>query len=112
MIQCGERDLYVLEMDAEGFEEEESPLEGLVTGKYGITNSCADVWIWDNFESLHLTEVKWRFFPSTFGMFRSKILVPFRKIFVSVKFIFYLGVKELIDKKISYVCFRMCHAIT
>ncbi len=48
------------------------------------------------FESLHLTEVKWRCFPLTFGMFRSKILVPFRKIFVSVEFIFfYLGVKEL-----------------
>ncbi len=49
VIECGKRDLYVLEMDAEGFEEEESPIEGLVTGKYGITNSCADVWIWDNF---------------------------------------------------------------
>ncbi len=48
------RDLYALEMDAEGFEEEESPLEGLVTGKYGITNSCADVWIWDNFGELAL----------------------------------------------------------
>ncbi len=33
-------------------------------------------------------------FTLTFGMFRSNILVPFCKIFVSVKFIFYLGVKE------------------
>ena len=72
-------------MDAEGFEEE-SPLEGLVTSKYGITNSCADVWIWTIFESLHLTEVKWMYFPLTFGMFRSKIFVQFRKIFVTIKF--------------------------
>ncbi len=48
MIECGKRDLSVLEMNAEGFEEEESHLEGLVTGKYGIKNSCADVWIWDS----------------------------------------------------------------
>ena len=41
-------------MDAEGFEEEESPLEGLVTGKYGITNSCADVRIWEDFGELAL----------------------------------------------------------
>ncbi len=74
---------YYISIDLAGFEEEESPLEGLVTGNYVITNSCADAFGSGTiFESLHLTEVKWRHFPLTFGMFRSKILVPFRKIFV------------------------------
>ncbi len=69
-------------MYAECFEEEESPLEGLVTGKYGITNSCADVWIWDNFWELALdgSEV------DMFSLFRSKIIVQFRKIFVITTF--------------------------
>ncbi len=33
VIGCGKRDSYVSEMDVEYFQEEESPLEGLVTGK-------------------------------------------------------------------------------
>ncbi len=75
-------DSSVSEMDAEDFEEEESPLEGLASPPSQIrvqTFGSGTI-----FESLHLTEVKWRYFPLTFGMFRSKILVQFRKIFVTV----------------------------
>ncbi len=69
-------------MDAEGFEEEESPLEGLVTGKFASQIRVQTFGSGTIFESLHLTEVKLRRFPLTFGMFRSKIIVRFRKIFV------------------------------
>ena len=40
------------------------------------------------FVTLHLTEVKWRYFPLTFGMSHSKNIVQFRKMFVTVKFLF------------------------
>ena len=36
VIGCGKRDSSVSEMNVEGFEEEESPLEGLVTGNYSV----------------------------------------------------------------------------
>ncbi len=82
-------------MDAEGFEEEESLLK-VSWQASAASQICVQTFESGTiFENLHLTEMKWTHFPLTFAMFHSNILVQFRKIFVTVKFLFYLGVKEL-----------------
>ncbi len=72
-------------MDVEGFEEEESPLEGLVTGKYGITNLCADVRIWDDFWELALDGSEVEIFSFDFW---HVVQQEFRKIFMTITFLF------------------------